>query len=76
MRRKRSRPRPAIQRAFHSWFEGARAHFAVPVLLGRRTDRSWTLTLGGGTTPALRSWLYGHGIAVSACAAERNRKAA
>ena len=66
MRRKRSRPRPAIQRAFHAWYEGASARFVVPVLLGRRTDRSWTLTLGGSTTPALCSWLYGYGIAVSA----------
>lgn len=65
MTRKRSRPRPAIQRAFHAWYEGASARFAVPVLLGRRTDRCWTLTLSGGTTPALRSWLYGYGIAVS-----------
>ena len=63
---RRKHPRPRIQRAFLLWFRGEGARFAVSIRLGRRTDQSWDLTLGGGTTPALRRWLYGYGIAVEA----------
>lgn len=62
--RRRQLPRPAIQRAFLAWHEEAAARLAVPLLLGRRTDRRWTLSFGGGITPALHPWLYGYGIAV------------
>ncbi len=63
---RRKRPRPRIQRAFLLWFREEGARFAVFIRLGRRTDQNWDLTLGGGTTPALRPWLYGYGIAVEA----------
>ena len=60
----RKLPRPAIQRAFLAWHEEAAARLAVPVLLGHRTDRRWTLSFGGGITAALHPWLYGYGIGV------------
>jgi len=61
-RRKLSRPR--IQRAFLLWFRKEGARFAIPVRLGRRTDRDWDLALGGGTTSALHPRLHGYGISV------------
>lgn len=61
---RRKLPRPRFQRAFLLWFKKEGSRFAVPVRLGRRTDRGWDLPLGGGTTSALQPWLHGYGIAV------------
>ena len=64
--RRRRLPRPWIQRAFLRWLEEASARLAVPILLGRRTDRSWGLAFGGGTTPALSGALWRHQLLIYA----------